>query len=322
MKVYDCIVLGAGPAGLTASIYLSRYRLEHLIFGEVRGGQIGDAAVVENYPGFTSVSGPDLVQSFTDHAESYGVKVRAERIGEISKEDDSLPADRQVFVAKNEEGELFKTRSLILALGARHRPLNVPGEDQFLGKGVSYCTTCDAPLFKGKDVAVVGGGDSAIAAVIHLASYAKKVYVIHRRGEYRAAEAEVEKVRSLPNVKEVLDNTVKEIQGEKAVEKVILSQPYQGKKELSVQGVFVEIGLVPASSIAKSLGVEMDKHGHIRVTPAMETSAPGVFAAGDLSIVPGALAFRQIVTSAADGARAAAAVHRCLRSQEPVPDWG
>ena len=314
-RVYDCIVLGAGAAGMASSIYLSRYQLEHLIFGEAPGGQFLDAVVVENYPGFTSISGPDLVQAFKEHTESYGVSIRQERIGELNRE-------KSVFVIKTDKGNFYRTKTLILALGGRHRPLNIPGEDKFLGKGVSYCATCDAPLFKGKDVAVVGGGDSGVTAATHLASFAKRVYMVHRRKEYTAQPREVEKMRSSKNVFEVLENTVKEVKGTDAVEAIGLAKPYQGNEELSVQGVFVEIGLIPASSIAKALGVKMDEQGYIKVKPAMNTNVSGVFAAGDLALIPGALPFRQIVTSAADGARAAAGVYQYLREQVPTPDWG
>jgi thioredoxin reductase (NADPH) len=314
-KSYDSIILGAGVAGMTSSIYLSRYRISHLIFGEVPGGQALDATVIENYPGFTSISGLDLVKAFKEHTESYGIRIRQEKVGELSREGD-------VFKVKNEEGDTFKANTLILALGARRRVLNIPGEDDFLGKGVTYCATCDAPLFKGKDVVVVGGGDSAVTAAIHTASFARKVYIIHRRPVYRAVETEVEKMRSIGSVIEVLDNTVEEVKGDKSLEEVVLTKPFEGKKELAVQGMVVEIGLMPASSIAKTLGVEMDKDGYIKIEPTMETTVSGVFAAGDLALISGALPFRQIVTSAADGARAAASVYKYLRKQPPTPDWG
>lgn len=314
-KIYDCIVLGAGPAGMAASIYLSRYKVEHLIFGEVPGGQVVDAPVVENYPGFNSISGADLAQAFREQAESYGVKIRVEMVGEIRKKGSH-------FEVKNEKGNLYKAESMILALGARHRSLNVPGEDKFLGKGVSYCAICDAPFFKDKDVAVVGGGNAAVAAAIHLASHASKVYIVHRRKEYRAQPYEVEKLRSLQNVEEILGNTVKKIQGKNAVERIVLAQPHRGEIELSVQGVFVEVGLIPASSIAKALGVKMNEQRYIKISSAMETSVSGVFAAGDLALVLGAIPLRQVITSAADGARAASAVYQYLHQQHPTPDWG
>ena len=317
--IYDCIVLGAGAAGMTASIYLSRYKLDHIIFGEIPGGQFVDATIVENYPGFISITGPDLVQAFREHVESYGTKIQQERIGEIIR-------DGEIFLAKDGRGETYKARSILLALGARHRTLNVPGEDKFLSKGVSYCSTCDAPLFKGKDVAVIGGGDSAVTAAIHIASYASKVYIIHRRGEYRAAPHEVEKMRSLPNVSEVLNNTIAEIQGKDFVEKILLSSPVTQLPShpvtLPVQGVFVEIGLIPASSLANVLGVEQTEYGYIKVNPRMETNVTGVFGAGDLTLMPGAIPCRQIGISAGEGAVAAASIYEFLRKQPPVPDWG
>lgn len=296
---------------MAASIYLSRYKLNHLIFGEVPGGQFLDASVVENCPGFTSISGVDLATAFKKHVESYGVPIRPERIGEIKREGRN-------FIVKNTRGDLYRARTVVLALGARHRPLNVPGEKEFLGRGVSYCATCDAPFFEGKDVAVVGGGDSAVTAAIHVASFARKVYIIVRRGEYRAEPIWVEKMRSLPQVEEVLNNTVQEIQGKGSVEKIVLSSEYKGKKELPVSGLFVEIGLIPATALAVPLGVKLDENGYITVNVRMETNVPGVFAAGDLAFIPGSIPFRQIVTSAADGARAAAAVYQYLRSERPA----
>lgn len=322
-KIYDCLVLGAGASGMAASIYLSRYKLEHIIFGEIPGGQFVDATVVENYPGFISISGPDLVQAFREHVESYGVKIHQERIGEIKK-------DGEIFVAKDGAGNAYRAGSILLALGARHRLLNVPGEDKFLGKGVSYCSTCDAPLFKGKDVAVIGGGDSAVTAAIHLASFASKVYIIHRRGEYRASPLEVAKMRSLPNIVEILNNNVAEIKGKDFVEQIVLANSTElpttssggPQNAVAVQGVFVEIGLIPASSLANALGVGQTEDGYIKVNAKMETNVPGIFAAGDLTLLPGAIPFRQIVNSAGEGAVSAASIYQFLRNQQPVPDWG
>ena len=319
IMVYDTIILGAGAAGMASSIYLSRYRLNHLIFGEVPGGQFLDAVSVENYPGFKSIPGAELVENFKEHVESYGVKIRPERVGEIQKK-------KEGFAAKTAKGEIFQTKTVILALGARHRTLNIAGEDHFLGKGVSYCATCDAPLFKGKQVAVVGGGDSAVDAAIHLSSYAKRVYLILRRESLTAAPAQVEKLKRLKKVSLIFNNTIKEIRGNKSVEEVVLYNPVKelsgNPSSLPVSGVFVEIGLVPASSLAKALGVNLGDEGHILINPSMETSVKGVFGAGDLALVPGALPFRQIVTSVGDGAKAAAAVFKYLKDQEPVPDWG
>ncbi len=309
--VYDCIVVGAGAAGMAASIYLSRYKLNHLIFGIVPGGQFLDASAVENYPGFPSVSGPELATAFRKHVESYGVQILPSRVEELRREEG-------VFALKTDRGEEFRTRTVILALGAHHRQLEVPGEKELVGRGVSYCAVCDAPFFKDKTVAVVGGGDSAVTAAIHLAAFAEKVFIIVRSDQYRAAPHELAKMRSLGNVEEILNTTVEGIIGQEAVSGVKLSSPYRGSDTLEVQGIFIEIGLVPASAIADSLGVELDANGYVTVDPNMQSSVPGVFAAGDLARLPGAIPFRQIVTAAADGARAATGVYQFLRRQPSV----
>lgn len=204
--MYDSIIIGSGTAGLTASIYLSRYKLSHLIFGELPGGQGLTAHIVENYPGFTSIPGPELMQKFIDHAKSYGVEIMAKKIVGIV----GFGGDKG-FGVKTDNGEEFEAKTLILAMGATHRALNVPGEEKYLGHGVSYCATCDAPLYKGKTVAVVGGGDSAITGALHLAEYCPKVYVIHRRGEFRAEPAWVEKLNSKINIEKIMNNSLAEI---------------------------------------------------------------------------------------------------------------
>lgn len=307
---YDVIIIGAGAAGMAASIYCSRYKLKHLIFGEVIGGQFVDAVVVENYPGFTSISGPDLAQAFKDHVESYGVKIRQEKVKETREE-------RELFVVKTEKGDAFKAKSLILATGRKHRRLDVPGEGKFFGRGVSYCATCDAPLFRGKTVAVVGGGNSAVVAAIHTASFAKKVYLIHRRDQYRAEPVWVERMKSRENIEEVLTRRTTEIKGAKSVEGVVLDNPYKGENELKVQGIFVEIGFEPVSELAEMLGVKLDKRGCIKIKPDHSTNIPGIFAAGDLTHLPGGVSLNQIVNSTGEGAGAAAAAYQYLCQLEP-----
>lgn len=305
---YDTIIIGAGAAGMTASIYLSRYKLNHLIFGEVIGGQFVNSVGVENYPGFTSISGPDLAQAFKKHVESYGVKIRQERVKEIKKED-------KVFTIATETGDSFKARSLILAMGRRYRWLNIPGEKEFVGKGVSYCATCDAPLFKGKEVAIVGGGNAAVAASVHAAAFAEKVYLIHRRDQYRADPIWVERMKELVRlrrIEEVLSRQVKEIKGDKTVKEVVLDKPHRGKKMLEIQGVIIEIGLEPVSELAQALRVELDRRGSIKINPDQSTNVPGVFAAGDIAQLPGGIVLNQIINSAGEGAEAAAAVYEYL----------
>jgi len=309
-KVNDVIIIGAGAAGMTASIYCSRYKLKHLIFGEIIGGQFIESVGVENYPGFTSISGPDLAQAFKDQVESYGVRIRQEGGNEIREEGNLL-------VVKAEGGDSFKTQSLILAMGREHRHLNVPGEEEFTGKGVSYCATCDAPLFKGKKVAIVGGGNAAVAAAFHASAFAKRVYLIHRRNQYRADPIWVERMRTLKNVEEILSRQVREIQGDKTVKKVVLDKPHKGKKTLEVQGLIIETGREPVSKLAQMLGVKLDKRGSIKVNPDRSTNVPGVFAAGDIAQLPGGVPLNQIVNAAGEGAEAAAAAYEYLCQLEP-----
>lgn len=311
----DLIIVGAGVAGMTASVYASRYKINHLIFDEIPGGQGMLAGEVENYPGYVSIPGPELMQKFIEQLKSYGVGIKQEKVGGLTK----IEGGFEITTTK----EKYQAKTLILAMGASYRHLNIPGEDKFLGKGVSYCTTCDAPLFKEKAVVIIGGGDSAVTGAIHAAAFANKVFIIHRRDEYRAEPTWVEKMRKTDKVKEILSNEVAEIKGKDRVVKVILKNPYQGSLELQVDGVFIEIGQVPSSALAKQLGVEIDERGYVKVNPGMATNIAGVFAAGDLAAIQGGILFRQFVTAASDGARAAASVYQHLhQGATPTPSWG
>lgn len=335
---------------MTASIYASRYKINHLIFGDVVGGQFVDAHVVENYPGFTSISGYDLTVNFRNHVESYGLKIREEKIGGITRMEardvqhslkeftNDLPdrwspstlinaqslASGIIFEVKVETGEKIQTKSLILAMGARHRALNIPGEDKFLGRGVSYCATCDAPLFKDKVVAVVGGGNSAVTAALHVSEFARQVYLIHRRGEFDKADPIwLDSLSQKKNVIKILNVQAKELRGEgllKELEYVVNGTT--DRQVLAVDGVFIEIGLVPAASLANQLGVEVDSQGYISARGDLTTNVKGVFAAGDVVKQSDVPQLRQMVTSAGQGAIAAAAVYAFLNQQKPAPDWG
>jgi len=370
--MYDLIILGAGAAGMTASIYASRYKINHLIFGDKVGGQFVDAHLIENYPGFTSIDGLTLMNNFKSHVESYGVKIREEKVGGIKKVEVSdsvtlaqgVPPDASVGVPpqpslkhmslppfasdsiieiKTETGEKIETKSLILAMGARHRSLNVPGEENYLGRGVSYCSTCDAPLFKGKVVAVIGGGNSAVTAALHLSEFATKVYLIHRGNIFEKADPVwLDALSKKNNVTKILSTQVKEIfgrNGPKSVETkievssqggssfdivlgIVLDHPFEGSNVLKVGGVFIEVGLMPAISLANQIGVEADSLGYIKATGDLKTNVPGVFAAGDLARQSDVPSLRQIVTSAGQGAIAVHSVYAYLNNKHPGPDWG
>ncbi|MDP3955289.1 MAG: FAD-dependent oxidoreductase, partial [bacterium] len=187
--VYDLIIVGSGPAGLAASIYASRYKLNHLVIGETPGGQGILAGMIENYPGFISLSGSELMQKFLEHAKSYEVVIKQEMVKELVAE---KGAAGEIFAAQTESGK-YQAKSLILATGASYKSLGIPGEKEFIGKGVSFCTNCDAPFFKGKTVAVIGGGNSAISGALHVAEFADKVYLVHRRNEFRAEPYRIDK---------------------------------------------------------------------------------------------------------------------------------
>jgi len=313
--MYDLIIVGAGAAGLAASIYASRYKISHLIFGETLGGQGMLAGTVENYPGYVSISGPELMKNFVNQVKHYGVEIKQEKVGGLAKIENG-------FEVKTDK-EKYQAKTLILAMGASFRHLNIPGEDKFLGRGVSYCTTCDIPLFRDKVVAIIGGGDSAVTGAIHASAFAKKVYIIHRRNEYRAEPVWVEKLKQSKNIEEILSTQITQISGGEKVESISLDKPYQGSQILKVDGVFIEVGQVPSSVLVGQLGVELDERSYIKVNPGMVTNIAGVFAAGDLAAIQGGILFRQFITAASDGARAAASVYQYLhKGQAPTPSWG
>lgn len=317
--MFDLIIIGSGVAGMTASIYASRYKLEHLIFGETPGGQGTLAGQVENYPGYVSIPGPELMQKFVEQVKQYGVEIKQERVGVLTLQGSTF---KGWFEVKTDKGK-YQAKTLILAMGASFRQLNISGEEKFLGRGVSYCTTCDAPLFKDKVVVIVGGGDSAVTGAIHAASFAKKVFIIHRRNEYRAEPAWVEKLRQNEKIEQVLSTQVKQISGTDKVESITLDKSHQGSEKLKVDGVFIEVGQVPSSALASQLGVELDERGYVKVNPGMATNVAGIFAAGDLAAIQGGILFRQFVTAASDGARAAASVYQFLhKGKAPSPSWG
>jgi len=301
-KLYDLIIIGAGPAGLGASIYASRYKLKNLIIGSEIGGQVTEAAEIENYAGFNSISGRDLMKKFQEQAENLGAKI-------IQAEADDIKKTGDEFEISVGMGEKYKSKSVILALGMNPRKMNIPGEDKFIGKGISYCATCDAMFFRNKTVAVIGGGDSAAAAAIHLSEFADKIYLIHR-GKMRFKPALAEQIRQDSKIEIVGSTGIKEIKGNQTVESIFYESE-KGEKEISVQGVFVEIGAVPKVAIAKNLEIKMDEQEYIIVNQAQETNVENVYAAGD--VTTGSNKFRQIITAVAEGAVAAGSAYKKIK---------
>lgn len=299
--MHDLIIVGAGPAGLGASIYASRYKLNHLVIGEEIGGQVVEAWEIENYAGFDSISGKELMDKFRKQTEDLGGKIVQESVRKVERTKEGF--------AVHADGAVHEAKALIFALGMKPRKMNVKGEDAFLGKGVSYCATCDAMFFRGKDVAVIGGGDSAITAAIHLGEFANKVYLLYRE-KLTCEPSWVDEANGQSKLKMLCCTDIKEIKGEGAVSSITYEENSQ-EKELPVQGVFIEVGTVPGVAIAKELGVETDEQGYIIVDQTQETSVPGVWAAGD--VTTGSNKFRQIITAVAEGAVAAGSIYKKLK---------
>ena len=304
---YDTIIIGAGPAGLTASIYASRYKLSNLVIGKVPGGTIAYAHKVENFPGVPGISGVELGQRMLEQVKALEVEILAEEVVGIEKS----VVDGKFKITTNTKKE-FEARTLIVALGTERRKLNVPGEKEYLGKGVSYCVTCDAPLFKGKTVVLVGGSNAACSGAIHLANFAEKIYLIYRKNKLRAEPVWVEEVKENPRIEVIYETNVTEVLGDGVkVTGAKLDVPYNSNPMLSAAGVFVEIGGQPLSSLLLPLGVELDEDGYVKVNERMETNIPGIFAAGDLTTK--SLILQQVITACAGGAVAANSAFEYLK---------
>jgi len=300
-KILDLIIIGAGPAGLGASIYASRYKLDHIIIGNEIGGQVVEASEIENWAGEISISGRTLMEKFEYHAHHLGAKIIKSDVAAVSKTEKGF----EVVSGK----EKYFSKSIILALGMKARKMNVPGENKFIGKGVSYCATCDAMFFRGRDVVVVGGGDAAATAAIHLTEFANKVTLLYR-DTYNFEPAWEEQIKNNPKIEMVCCSNVAEIVGDQKVTGMIYESP-DGRKELAVQGVFIEVGTTPGVMIAQNLGVALDEQSYIIVDQAQSTNVDGVYAAGD--VTTGSNKFRQIITAVAEGAVAAGSVYRKLK---------
>jgi len=301
---YDIIILGTGPAGLSAAVYAVRYGLRTLVIGKEPGGTVSETTTVENYLGFPSIKGAELCNRFTEHAKKAGAELMLYKdINSIKKSDGGFKVET--------EKDSFASNTLIIALGTEKRRLQIPGEKELSGKGVSYCATCDGPLFKGKDVAVVGGRNSAVTAALFLAETCKKVYIIYRRDKLRSDAVLTERVSKAKNIEVIYNSVPVKINGSQMVESLTIKR--NGKEEnLKLDGIFIEIGCVPSTDLAsEDMKVKLDKQCRIDVKLSMETSVEGVFAAGD--ITNGSNGFDQIATAVAEGAIAANSAFKFLK---------
>ena len=304
----DLAIIGLGCAGYTAAIYAARYKLSTFLVGGVAGGLGITAAEVGNWPGEIDITGPDLMEKFRKHAASFEhVTIRNAWVKKIEKKNGG-------FALFLDDDTVVEAKTVIFAMGSNKRHLGIPGEEQFSGKGVTYCATCDAFFYKGKTVAVIGGGDSAVEGAAIAAQVAKTVYLVHRRNEFRAEPYWVDRVKAKPNVVMVLERQVQEVLGDVKVTGIRLDKPFNGSDTLAVDGVFIEIGADPATELAKSLGCLTDEKGYLKVDNAMRTAVPGLFAAGDITNASNY--FAQFVTAAGEGSIAANSAFQYLQKAQ------
>lgn len=304
---YDLIIIGGGPAGISAGIYSARLSVKTLLITKEFGGQIGKKAVdIENYPGFEKITGPELVKKMEAHIRSQKIDIELDEVLKVSKKDDG-------FVVATKSGREFETISIIFASGADPRPLEVPGEKEYIGKGVSYCALCDGPLFTDKKVAVIGGGNAGFETAIFLSKIVKQIYILEFGKEVKAFESNQKLVEKTGKARIITNAKLKEIHGKDFVDFITYEDKETGEsKSLEVQGVFIEVGHVPATSYAKGL-VDMNERDEIKVSQEKyETNTPGIFAAGDVNEG----VFKQIVTAVGEGSKAALAAHNYIQKQK------
>ncbi len=303
--MYDLIIIGTGASGLSAAIYAGRYKMKTLVIGKEFGGETSTAWIISNYPGLPEIDGYELMTRMRDQAKTTGAEILEGEVSRIVKQGHCI----SVFVGENE----YQGKTLIFALGTERRKLGLSNEKSLVGKGVHYCVTCDGPLYTGKTIAIVGGGDASVKGANLAGVYAKKVYLITREKELHAEPINYDMMKKLGDKVDVIyDSQVEEIVSKSSglgLEKIVLNTG--GKSgELKIDGLFVEIGAVPNVELAKSIGVELDERGYIKVDNFMQTNIDGVFAAGDTTNHFGA--FKQDITAAATGAMAATSAFKDL----------
>ncbi len=297
-KVYDVIIIGGGPAGLSAAIYSSRYNLKTAIFDSQFGGTANWAHEIENYPGFEKISGIELMEKFQKQAKNLGTEIFNDIIKDIIKEDNR-------FIVKTEK-KTFKTKTIILAVGTEKKKLNLESEKKYIGKGISYCATCDGAMFNDKIVCVIGGSNSAVMAALLLSQYAKKIYLIYRGKELRADPVRINQLKKEKKISIIYNAEIKDIKGNLFVESAVLTNG----QEIKTDGIFVEIGSVPSTYLAQKLGLNIGETGYIQIDQEMKTNISGVFACGD--VVEKKL--KQIITASSDGATAAYSAYEHIKN--------
>jgi len=306
-KTYDVIVIGAGVAGLSAGMYCGRFNMKTLVIGEMPGGIITTTHLVENYPGIPSITGLDMGTVFIEHAQKFGAELNYTRATSVERLPENGGGAKSFFKVSTSSDE-YLAKTVIFATGTQHKKLNAPGEDEFSGKGVSYCALCDAAFFKGKRCCLIGGGDSSAIEALILAEQAGEVTMFVRRDVLRAEPINLKKVMEHPKITVRFQTEVAEIKGDEHVTSVVL----KSGEELPMDGVFIAIGHVALSELAKSIGVELDGHGQIKINRKSETNIEGVYAAGDVCDTP----FKQAITGAAEAVMASYFAYQYVQNNE------
>lgn len=302
-NIYDVAIIGSGPAGSTAALYLGRYARKTIIFGTGAGCAL-ESGEIENWPGISKISGMQIQTNIQNHAKEYGSEFVLGEVIKVEKKDG-------VFLIHTEKSITY-SKSIIFANGSLHKKLNIPGEEQLIGRGVSYCVTCDGMFYKDKTAVIIGGNDTAAKAALYLSEIASKVIVLYRRQKLRCEAVYSNKIEKKDNIEVIYDSIPVEILGEKKVESIKIKDKNNQEKLINTDGIFIEIGSNPSSSLAKELGVECNEQGYIKIDRKMQTNLSGVYAAGDITDEP----LKQLITSSSQGATAAYSIHEYLQNLE------
>ena len=298
---YDTLIVGQGAAAFAAALYAARYQMTPIVIGEIFGGETATGGLIENYPGYPEIDGYDLMLRFREQADKYQVPVVDDKV-------ESLGRAGHCFEATTALGDTYRATTVILAVGRERRKLGLPHEDEWTGKGVSFCYTCDAPLHRGNVVAVVGGGDAAVKGTVLLSKYARQVYIIYRGAAFTRPEAaNLRLLDGSANVERLFNTNIIELKGENGLSAIVLDREVNGASELAVDGLFLEIGADPRTELARQLGIQLNDKDEIIVDKHMRTSVHGMFAAGDVTDASGEL--KQTLTAAAQGSLAATAAY-------------
>jgi thioredoxin reductase (NADPH) len=312
-NAYDLLIIGQGAAAFAAALYAARYQVKPVVIGETFGGETATGGLIENYPGYPEIDGFDLMLKFREQADKYEVPVIDDKVVGLESADGH-------YTATTFGGDTYVGASVLLAVGRERRKLGLEHEEEWTGKGVSFCSTCDAPLHRGNVVAVVGGGDAAIKGAVLLTRYAQKVYVVYRGSRFTRPEpANLRALGEAGNAETLFETNVVALEGEDSLSGIVLDREHDGSTEIAVHGIFLEIGADPRSELAVQLGVDLNEKDEVVVDRRMGTNVPGVFAAGDLTDASGEL--KQTITAAAQGALAAATAYEYVTEHNEACKW-